>query len=329
MRYSLLVILTLFALAAHANDISKINSLKKDAEKAFASQDYPKAILSYTQLLDSMNVEDDAARLNLAHAQFETQDGEGALKNYQKLVLSENEKIKSIAYQQLGNLSSDPKDLKKALSFFKESIKSDPTNEAARYNYEVVKKKLDQQQDQQDNQDQQDQENQDQENQDQENQDQQDQDQKGENEDQESESDQQNEDQQEGEQEESDEQKGDQENESQNEEGKDQDQEGESEQQSEEGEEQEQEDAQQQSEEQNQEGEEDQQSQSGEESEENPEGDEQQSLQQRTQEKLDEMNLSEEKAQMILEALKNSEIQYIQQNQRRATQKRDSDKPDW
>ena len=31
-------------------------------------------------------------------------------------------------------------------------------------------------------------------------------------------------------------------------------------------------------------------------------------------EKLKEMNISEEKAKMILEALKNKEIQYIQQN---------------
>jgi Ca-activated chloride channel homolog len=46
-------------------------------------------------------------------------------------------------------------------------------------------------------------------------------------------------------------------------------------------------------------------------------------------EKLEDMNLSEEKAKMILEAMKNSEIQYIQQNKRNATKKPDSNKPDW
>ncbi len=46
-------------------------------------------------------------------------------------------------------------------------------------------------------------------------------------------------------------------------------------------------------------------------------------------EKLEELNLTEEKARMILEAMKNNEIQYIQQNKRRATKKPDSDKPDW
>ena len=46
-------------------------------------------------------------------------------------------------------------------------------------------------------------------------------------------------------------------------------------------------------------------------------------------EKLEELNLTEEKARMILEAMKNNEIQYIQQNKRKATKKPDSSKPDW
>jgi hypothetical protein len=41
------------------------------------------------------------------------------------------------------------------------------------------------------------------------------------------------------------------------------------------------------------------------------------------------MNLTPEKAQMILEAMKNSEIQYIQQNKRKPSKKQDSSKPDW
>lgn len=46
-------------------------------------------------------------------------------------------------------------------------------------------------------------------------------------------------------------------------------------------------------------------------------------------EKLEELNLTEEKARMILEAMKNNEIQYIQQNKRKAKKKPDSTKPDW
>jgi Ca-activated chloride channel family protein len=45
--------------------------------------------------------------------------------------------------------------------------------------------------------------------------------------------------------------------------------------------------------------------------------------------KLQQMKMSEEKARMILEAMKNQEIQYLQQNKRKATKPRDSGKPDW
>ena len=44
---------------------------------------------------------------------------------------------------------------------------------------------------------------------------------------------------------------------------------------------------------------------------------------------LEEINISPERARMLLEAMKNNEIQYIQQMQRKPTQKPDSGKPDW
>jgi hypothetical protein len=46
-------------------------------------------------------------------------------------------------------------------------------------------------------------------------------------------------------------------------------------------------------------------------------------------EKLQQMKMSEEKAKMILEAMKNQEIQYLQQNKRKATKPKERGKPDW
>ncbi len=68
-----------------------------------------------------------------------------------------------------------------------------------------------------------------------------------------------------------------------------------------------------------------QESQEGEEQDESDEQNQQQS----TQEKLEEMNITEDKARMILEAMKNNEIQYIQQQKRKATKPQDTGKPDW
>jgi len=45
--------------------------------------------------------------------------------------------------------------------------------------------------------------------------------------------------------------------------------------------------------------------------------------------KLEEMKMSEEKARMILEAMRNQEKQYLQQQKRKPTKSRNNNKPDW
>lgn len=276
---------------ADISDISKINQIKKDAESAYKNGDFEKAAAKYSYLLDTLLIEDDNATMNLAHCYYQNDQKDIAQSQYAKLVLSKDEKLKSTAYQQLGAMSNDPKTLEKALSYFKESIRSNPQNEDSRYNYELVKKKLKEQQQQKQDQ-----------NQDK-NDDDQDQDQEKENKDKE------NEDQQSKEQKDGD-NKDQESKEQEDQENKDQEQKDQEQKEQEEKEKEKQEQEQQQKE--------------GEEEEK-----EQKTPEQQTADKLKEMNISEEKAKMILEALKNNEIQYIQQNRRKATKRKDSDKPDW
>ncbi|MFY0624943.1 MAG: hypothetical protein JXR07_01530 [Reichenbachiella sp.] len=314
-------IFTIFLLSfftGDLSDISKKNSLKKNAEVAFIKGDYEEASKHYSYLLDTMAVTDEAATMNYAHANFKLGNVEEAQRQYQKLVLSKDKKMKSLAYQQLGAVSNDPKTLEKAMSYFKESIKNDPTNDDARYNYELVKKKLNEQdQNKEDNQDQnqddQDKKDQDQEK-DQEKQDQENKDQKGDKEDQSEQENQEQQDQEKQDQEQQDQEQQDQEEQNRDQEGE------------EEGKEEEQNQPQ---EDEQKDGEEKEEQQSKSEEENKEEGKENQPPAPSTADKLEEMNISEEKAKMILEALKNSEIQYIQQNRRAPTKKKDSDKPDW
>ncbi len=68
----------------------------------------------------------------------------------------------------------------------------------------------------------------------------------------------------------------------------------------------------------------------GNEGEENKEGEQGEKEEERSRaENLKEMNLTEEKAKMILEAMKNNEIQYIQQNRRKVKENANYGKPDW
>lgn len=122
--------------------INKINSAKSEAKKAFLANDYVTAINKYRYLTDSLGVKEDEILINMAHSYFNLNDTTNALTAYQKLLTSPNKRLKSNAYQQLGVISNRQGKLEEALTNFKESLKTDPTNEDARYNYEMVKKKL-------------------------------------------------------------------------------------------------------------------------------------------------------------------------------------------
>ncbi|MFY0686464.1 MAG: hypothetical protein JXQ90_04825 [Cyclobacteriaceae bacterium] len=278
----LLLLLTMLV-TSNPKDIARINSYKKEAEKSFIAGEYEAAISRYKYLMDSMNVEEDEIILNLAHSYYQLNDTANARSYYSQASMSPNNELKSVAYQQLGVMSKSPQTLQQAKHYLKASLKANPNNIDARYDYEVVQKLIKEQEQQQ-------QENQDQENKD----------------DQNKEEEQQNEDQEQQDQQD----QGDQSEEEQQQEQQEQEQQ----QQDQEGEEQEGEEEQQQ---------EEQQEQSEEQSE------EQKDQEMSTKEKLEEMNISEEKAQMILEAMRNAEVQYLQQQKRKATERPKSGKPDW
>ncbi|HMQ00856.1 MAG TPA: hypothetical protein PKC24_13840 [Cyclobacteriaceae bacterium] len=274
MKVFLLILLALNPI----NDIKKIarvNALKEEASKAYNAGDYQKAAQHYSMLVDSLNVQEDALRLNLANSFFQLNDAENAGRYYQSLADSEIASIKSAAAQQLGVMANREGKFQEALSHFKQAIKADPKNDDARFNYEMLKKKLKEQQEQ----DQQEQEN-DQQNQ----QDKKDQD-KDQNKDQQHKQDQdkdKNEDQDQDKQQQQDKNDKDKEQ-KENENESDQDEEQKQDEQT-------------------------------------PPS---------TSDKLKDMKISEEQARKLLEAMKNQEVQYLQQNKRKATQRKDPSKPDW
>lgn len=278
MKYALIILA--LALAIDPATVKKINTAKSAAEEAFRSGDYPKAIQHYRYLVDSLGVTEDEVLLNLANAYYLARDTANALSRYQAVTGSPKPEVKSKAFQQLGVMANQQGRHEEALKLFKQAIKAAPSNDDARYNYEMLKKKLQEQKEQQEEQQQQQQQNQDQQ--------------------------QNNENQQ---QQKQDQQQKDQQNQQQQ---KDQ---------------QEQQDQQQQQKDQEEQQKKEQQDQ--EEQEQQDQESDRKDMPNLDREKLEQMKISEEKARMILEAMKNQEKQYLQQQRRKPTQSRDRNKPDW
>jgi hypothetical protein len=268
--------------------ISEINRAKSEAKEAYQKGDFITAIEKYRFLVDSLQVREDEVQLNLANAYFQANDTTNSFQNYQPLTQSSNSKIKSVAHQQLGVLANRQGKAEEALASFKQALKADPTNGDARYNYEMIKKKLEEQKKKEDEQKKQDPNKQDKN----------EQQQKDKNQDQNKEENKEKKDQQDKENKEQkdkqDQQKQDQQNKQDQESKEKKDQ---------------QQKEQQEKEQKNEE--------------------EKKDIPPSVSEKLKQMEMSEEKAKMILEAMKNQEIQYLQQNKRKATKPKDKGKPDW
>ncbi len=314
MKYLLVAILLVFT-SIDPGRIARINKAKKEAELAWQAGDYKLARDKYLYLKDSLGVEDETLLLDLAHAHIMLKDSASARQLYEELTGSSNAQIRSVAYQQLGALAFQQKKHEEALDLFKQALRANPANEDARYNYELVKRLLEQQQQQQNKDNNQEQNQQNQQN----NKDQQQQNQQKQKQDQQQQQDQQNKEQNEQQQEkkQQDQQQQQQDKKQQSDQQKDQQQKQEQQKQ--------QEQADKQKKQQDKGNEQQQQEEQAQEKQ--PKPDEQQLP--FDKEKLKEMKISEEKARMILEALQNREAQYIQQLRHKPSKKPDPSKPDW
>lgn len=131
------------------NRIAKINQLKEDAREAYTQGNYTEASRLYQTLMDTYGEDSEELRLNYAHSLQKIDQQKEADAAYRSLAANASDRnIRSAAYQQLGIKAIQNQNLQDAVTYFKQSLKSQPKNESARYNYELAKKKLREQQEQ-------------------------------------------------------------------------------------------------------------------------------------------------------------------------------------
>jgi Ca-activated chloride channel homolog len=291
----LLFLLLATGLLGDVSKIARTNQVKREAEEAFMQQNYDRSAQLYTTLIDEMGDNNQHAILNLGHSYFRMGNTNRASSSYFRLIASPDTAIKSVAFQQMGVIAYQGQDLQQALSHFKDALRANPKNDDARYNYELVKKLLKDQPIKPDNKDS-----------------------KGEKD--------KEEDKKEQEQNKGDQQK--------NEEGKPKDQD---QQQGKEGEDDSQKGDKDKEKEQQAQPREEKEGKQGEEEQKNARQEAQNGQKEPmnsrkneiNKQALEEMNLTEEKARMLLDAMRNSEIQYIQQKQHKGKTRPDRSKPDW
>ena len=157
--------------------IADANRLSKTAADAMAKGRYAAAARDYARMADELGVKDDAVLANLGQAYLRQDDYANATRAYTRLSLSKEAGMRSLAHAQLGVIASRQKNPGEAANQLKEALRQDPNNQLARLNLMRLLQrnpKLDPPQDQK-NQDQKNQEQKDKEQQEKEKQDKQDQ----------------------------------------------------------------------------------------------------------------------------------------------------------
>lgn len=106
--------------------------LVKLARKAYQQKDYQAAMLFYQTALPSLPEEVDLAD-EIAQTQYRLKQYQAAEEIYQKRTQGKAQE-NARTYHNLGNISMQNKDYKKAIDHYKNALKNNPKNEQTRYN---------------------------------------------------------------------------------------------------------------------------------------------------------------------------------------------------
>ncbi|ARS36061.1 tetratricopeptide repeat protein [Pontibacter actiniarum] len=142
MKAAFLAVLLLSLFSGGITAISRINASAKEAAAAYARKDYIEAIASYKYLVEDLGVQDDQLRLNLAHSYYQAGLYPQAMGMYQLLADHPTQHLRALAHLQLGNINTKQRKYKRALALYRQALVAEPGNDAARYNYELLKKYL-------------------------------------------------------------------------------------------------------------------------------------------------------------------------------------------
>ncbi|MHC2992452.1 aerotolerance protein [Pontibacter sp. HJ8] len=142
MKSLLTIIFLISLLGGGLHTITHINQYTKIAALAYEQQEYAEAIAAYEYILTDLEVKDDQLRLNLGHTYFRAGQLQQAQQQYTQLAKHTSKHIRAVALLQLGNITAQSKKYKQALVYYRQALVADPASDAARYNYELLKKYL-------------------------------------------------------------------------------------------------------------------------------------------------------------------------------------------
>ena len=116
----------------------------------YNNNEFEKARQYYESILIDRN-DDPATNFGLGATAFQQEDYAAAMKGFETALGTDNDKLKSSAYYNMGNILAQNQRLEESLAFFRKSLELNPSDLDSKINYELIKFQLQQQQNQDEN----------------------------------------------------------------------------------------------------------------------------------------------------------------------------------
>lgn len=143
MRHWWLALLLAFSPFDGFQRIAHRNQNAQEANAAFQRQDYQLAAVLFERVRQAEGESTPpSVQVNLAHSYFHLRDFSRASPLYRALLRSPDPSMLSMVATQLSVIEAEEGNFTKALSYSKQAMIADETNQAARYNYELLQKYL-------------------------------------------------------------------------------------------------------------------------------------------------------------------------------------------
>ncbi|GAA0879973.1 hypothetical protein GCM10009119_29430 [Algoriphagus jejuensis] len=138
MTSSKLILAVLLLIPSSWTRVTRLNDAITTAEQSYASANYEQSVTDHMVLVNEFEYKSSELSFDLGLSHHYSEKVDEALTWYDQTTQSPNKKLASFAFNQSGVITGNKKEYEAALSKFQSSLIKDPTNEQARYNYEML-----------------------------------------------------------------------------------------------------------------------------------------------------------------------------------------------
>jgi tetratricopeptide (TPR) repeat protein len=138
MNSSKLILAVLLIIPSSWTRVSRLNKAIEAAEKSYSEAKYEQAVADHLVLLNDFEYKTSDLSFDLGLSHHYSEKVDEALTWYDQATQSPSKKLASFAFNQSGVITGNKKEYESALSKFQSALIQDPTNEQARYNYEML-----------------------------------------------------------------------------------------------------------------------------------------------------------------------------------------------